>query len=138
MAFKVKLAVGGIIGAVILAALFLIPTNDFFGIDSHSSESPSPIIVLNSNPDGFEINPIICATRSDFIEFQFDVTNKLDKDYLLEIHLVQNNIDDQNLSRQAILVETVAGKTTFENYTMPLESDMNTCVIELKSSDEIN
>jgi len=138
VASKVKLAMGGIIGAVMLVALFFIPTNDFFGIDSHSSESPPPIVVLNNHPDDFEINPISCATRSDFIEFQFDIANKLDKDYLLEIHLVQNNIDDQNLSRQAILVKTVAGKTTFENYIMPLESNMNTCVIELKSSDEIN
>lgn len=138
MVSRVKLAIGGIIGMVILVVLFFIPTNEFFGIDSHSSESPPPIVVLNNYPDDFEITPISCTENFDSIEFQFSVANNLDKDYRLGIHLVQNDNKNQTLAKQAILVETVAGKTTFENHHMPLDSRLNSCGIELKRSEEIN
>ena len=136
MTSKIKLAMGGIIGTVILVALFFIPTSEF-GINSHSSESPPPIVVMSSYPDDFEITPISCAEDSDSIEFQFSIANNLDKDYRLEMILAQYDIEDQPLAKQAILVETLAGKTKFEKYLMPLDSRLYSCGIELKHSEEI-
>ena len=135
MASRAKLAAGGIIGAAIIAALFFIPTSEF-GIGSRSSESPPPIVVLSSNPDDFEVNPISCARVSDLVDFQFSVTNKLDKDYRLEMVLVQYDREEQPLAMQGILVEIPAGETVFEKRQMPLDSRLYSCGIELKSSEE--
>lgn len=136
MISKAKIAVGGIIGLVILVALFFIPTSDF-GIDSHNSESPPPIVVMSSYPDDFEITPLSCAEKSGSIEFEFSVANNLDKDYRLEIILAQYDHENQPLAMQAILVEAIAGETIFEKYQMSSDSRMYSCGIELKHSEEI-
>ncbi len=135
--YSTKLIIGGIVGAVIFVALFFIPTNQFFGIDSYNTESPPPIVVLSNYPESFEIIPIKCTTKSDTVEFQFNVENKLDENYRLEIHLVLNDINNESLSRQAILIETHSGETTFESHQTPYNSDMTTCTIELKHSEKI-
>lgn len=136
MIYKVKIAIGGIIGLAILVALFFIPTSEF-GIDSHNSESPPPIVVMSSYPDDFEITPISCTEKSDSIEFEFSVTNNLDKDHRLEIILAQYDREDQPLAMQAILVEVIAGETVSEKYAMSSDSRMYSCGIELKHSEEL-
>ena len=137
MPSKSKYVVGGIIGAVILVSLFFIPTNEFFGIRSYNPESPPPIVVLSNNPDDFEIEPAKCAVESDKVEFQFDVKNNLDEDYRLEIHLVLNDKNERNLSKEAILVEAHAGQTATINHQAPFNPDFVTCQIELKRSEKI-
>jgi len=134
---QTKLVVGGVIGAIILVILFFIPTNEFFGTDSYNSESPPPIVVLNNYQDDFEITPTSCTRNSDSIEFQFSIANNLDDDYRLEIHLVLNDNQDQLIAKQAILVETYAGETTFEKYQMPLDSRLYSCGIEMKHFEEV-
>ena len=124
------------IGIIILAVLFFIPTGEF-GIDSHSSESPPPIVVMSSYPDDFEIIPISCAEESGSIEFEFSIASNLDKDYRLEIILAQYDREDQPLAMQAILVETIAGETIFEKHPMSSDSRLYSCGIELKRSEEI-
>jgi len=56
---------------------------------------------------------------------------------MLETHLVLNDNKDQAIAKQAILVETSAGKTTFEKYQMLLDSRLNSCGIEMKRFEEI-
>lgn len=132
MSFKSQLVIGVAIGTAILIGLFFIPVNEFAGIASQHSESPPPILVLSNYQEDFEITPISCAIKSDIVEFQFSVENKLDEDYRLEIHLVLNDKNEENLSRDGILIETHAGKTTLENHSIQFNSDMETCGIELK------
>lgn len=56
---------------------------------------------------------------------------------MLETHLVLNDNKDQAITKQAILVETSAGKTTFKKYQMLLDSRLNSCGIEIKRFEEI-
>jgi len=137
MKTRTKLTIYGIVGGIILVSLFFIPINDL-GINSYNSEIPPRVMVLSSQPDDFEITNPSCTKDSEFIQFQFNVENKLDTDYRLEMKLVQNDMNGENLAMQAILVETTAHNTTFENHQMPLESEMHTCVIELKRSEKID
>jgi len=136
MKTRTKLTICGIVGAIILVSLFFTPINDL-GIGSSNSELPPRVMVLSSQPDDFEITNPSCTKDLDFLQFQFNVENKLDTDYRLEMKLVQNDMNNENLAMQAILVETTAHDTTFENHQMILESEMHTCVIELKRSEKI-
>jgi len=135
MKTRTKLILGSVISGAVLVSLFFISSNDL-GINSSNSEILPPVMVLSIQPDDFEITNPTCIKDSEFIKFQFNVENKLDTDYILELHLVQNDIHDENLARQGILVETSAHKTTFENHQMPLEPKMTMCVIELKRSEK--
>lgn len=137
MFFKSQLVIGVAIGAAVLIGLFFIPVNEFAGTASQHSESPPPILVLSSYPEDFEITPIRCAIKSDIVEFQFSVENKIDEDYRLKIHLVLNDKNEENLSRDGILIETHAGKTTLESHSTPFNSDMETCGIELKRAEKM-
>lgn len=121
----------------ILIALYFVPTNEFFGINSYNSKSPLPIVVLSNEPEKFEINPINCSSESDMVEFQFNVENKSDENHRLEIYLVLNNINDENLSKEAILVETLAGQTITVNHEVPFNPDFASCQIELERSEKI-
>lgn len=132
-----SLIVVGIIMAGVLSALFFISTNEFFGINSYNPESPPPIVVLSNEPEKFEIIPNSCLSKSDIVEFQFNVENKLDENYRLEIHLVLNDINNSNLSRETILVETLAGKTITVSHDAPSNPDFVSCQIELKRSEKI-
>jgi len=121
-----------------LTAVFFIPTNQFLGMESYNPESPPPIVVLSNSPDDFGIEPIKCAAESDVVEFQFDVENKLNDDYRLEIHLILNNKNEETLSKEAILVEIQSGETTTVNHQTPFNPDFVMCQIELKRSEKIN
>lgn len=129
---KVKLSIGGIIGGIILVSLLFIPTDEFFGTNSDNSISPPPILVLNNYHDDFEVTSTSCTADSGFVEINFSINNKLDKNYLLELHLLQKGINNEDLSREGIVVKTIAGKTISETHQMPLELGLNICAIEVK------
>jgi len=129
---NVKLSIGVIIGGIILVSLLFIPTDQFFGINSNNSVSPPPILVLNNYHDDFEVISTSCIVDSDFVEINFSINNKLDKNYSLELDLLQKGINNEDLSREGILVETVAGKIRSETHQMPLEPGLNICGIEVK------
>jgi len=137
MSSKSKFIIGGIIGAIILVSLFFIPTNEFFGTSTYNSESPPPIVVLSNHPDDFGIEPVKCTIESNIVEFQFNVENKLEEDYRLEIHLILNDKNEGSLSREAILVETHSGEITTVNHQAPFNPDFVTCQIEIKRSEKI-
>jgi hypothetical protein len=96
-----------------------------------------PTFVLNNYHDDFEVTSISCMINSDFVNFDFNIINKLDNNFLLELHLLQTNINNEDLSREGILVETIAGKTTTKIYQIPLEQELNTCGIEIKRTEII-
>lgn len=136
MKIKTKLGIGGIIGTIILVSLIFIPVN-YLGIEPNGVEIPPRVMVLSNQPDDFEITNPSCTKDSEIVQFQFNIANTLDADYRLEIHLTQNDIDGNNLAKQAILVETTAQDTAFESHQMSLESEMDMCVIELILSEKI-
>ena len=137
MPSKTKFVIGGIVGTIIIIALFLIPTNQFFGVDSNKSESPPPILVLSNNPDDFEINPIKCEKGLEIVEFEFNVQNNLEDDYRLEIHLTLKDENEQDLSKEAKLVEVGAGETTLVTHQAPFNSKMTMCGIQLEDVEKI-
>jgi len=137
VSLKSKLVVGVIIGIGILIGLFFIPANEFIGVNSHSSESPPPILVLSNYPEDFEITPISCMRVSDNVEFQFNIENKLDEDYMLEMHLILNDKNEENLLREGILVKIHAKETTLENHQTLFNPDMKICGIELKRAEKV-
>ena len=137
MNVKSKKFIGGIIGAVILVTLFFIPTNEFTGIKSHSPESPPPIYVASNFYDEFEITPRQCTTEAETVNFDFSIENKIDEDYRLELHLVLIDKNEEDLSREATLVELHSGETKIVTHQTPFNPDMETCGIELKRSEEI-
>jgi hypothetical protein len=133
---KTKYVVGGIIGVIIIVALFLIPANEF-GINSNKSEPPPPILVLSNNPDDFEINPIKCEKELEIVEFEFNVKNNLEEDYRLEIQLTLKDENEQDLSQEAKLVEVGAGDTILVTHQAPYNSKMAMCGIELEDVEKI-
>ena len=136
MSSKTKFVIGGIAGIIIIVALFLIPTNEF-GIEPKNSESPPPILVLSNNPDDFEINPIKCEKGLEIVEFEFNVKNNLEEDYRLEIHLTLKDENEQDLSKEAKLVEVGAGETTLVTHQAPFNSEMDICGIQLEEAEKI-
>ena len=137
MSSKTKFVIGGIAGIIIIVALFLIPTNEF-GIEPKNSESPPPILVLSNNPDDFEINPIKCEKGLEIVEFEFNVKNNLEEDYRLEIHLTLKDENEQDLSKEAKLVEVGAGETTLVTHQAPFNSEMVMCGIQLEDAEKIH
>jgi len=129
---KVKLSIGVIISGIILVSLLFIPTDQFFGTNSNYSISPPPILVLNNYHEDFEVISTSCIVDSDFVEINFSISNKLDKNYSLELHLLQKGINNEDLSREGIIVETVARKIISETHQVPLEQGLNICGIEIK------
>ena len=131
MTSKIKLSVVGIIGGIILVSLLFISTDEVFEINFQNSESPLPVIVLNNYNDLFDVTSISCRVDSSSLEIKFSISNKLDKNYQLELYLLQMGINNENLSRNKILVETTAGKTISETHQVYLQQDLNTCGIEI-------
>ena len=132
MTSKIKLSVVGIIGGIILVSLLFIPTDEFFEINFQNSVSPTPVIVINNYQELFEVTSISCRVDSGFVEIKFSISNKLDKNYQLELNLLQMGINDEHLSRNKILVETIPGQTISETHQMILQQGLSTCGIEIK------
>ena len=131
MSSKTKFVIGGAVSAIILVVLFFIPVNEFSSVDSFDSESPPPIVVLTNYHEDFEITPTSCKPTKDTVEFEFSIQNNLDDDYYLELELALFNENDQDLSREAILVQIEAGQTIHEKHQTFFNPDMKSCVIEL-------
>jgi len=53
------------------------------------------------------------------------------------LHLILNDKNEENLSREGILVEIHARETTLENHQISFNSDMKTCGIELKRAEKV-
>ena len=137
MVTKIKFIIGGIIGVIVLVALFFIPTNEFVGIKSYSPKSPPPVYVASNYYDEFEITPSQCRTEAETVNFDFSIKNNLDEDYRLEVHLVLIDKNEMDLSREAILVEIHSGETKIVTHQTPFNLDMEMCGIELSRAEKI-
>jgi len=112
MTSKIKLSVVGIIVGIILVSLLFISTDEVFEINFQNSESPLPVIVMNNYNELFDVTSISCRVDSGSLEIKFSISNELDKNYQLELYLLQMGINNENLSRNKILVETKSKDTS--------------------------
>lgn len=125
---------------VVIIALMFIPTNDFFGIMPHNSESPSPMMVLESSDDvmmGFKIIPGNCfETSSGLTESQFQITNTNEKDF--EVLLGVSFTDNENiLFEKEVKVTILSGQTINQNHLSDDVYDNPVCVVKIIDWSEI-
>lgn len=140
MPSKTKFVIGGVIGIIIIVALFFIPTNEFFGQSSYNSESPAPMMVLENQDEmnmSFKITPGGCnETKSGLTESQFQVTNTQEKDYDLLIGVSFSN-NESILYEKEIQVRVLAGTTIDQIHLSDKVYDNPICVVQINGWSEI-
>ena len=128
-----------VFAAGISVGLAFLPTNEFFGIDSHNSESPSPMMVLGSQDKikmGFKITPVGCTeTNSGLTESQFRITNTHDKDYDVLIGIMFTD-GDVVLDEKETKVRILAGETIDQIYLSGGVYDNPICVVQINGGYE--
>jgi hypothetical protein len=125
--------------AVIIVLMF-IPTNDFFGINPHNSESPAPMMVLESDEDimmGFKITPRSCnETSSGLTESQFQITNTHESDFEVTIG-VSFTDNDGILFEKKVKEEILSGQTINQSHFSDKAYDNPICVVKILEWSEI-
>lgn len=124
----------------IIAALMFIPSNDFFGIAPHNSESPSPMMVLESEEDvimAFKITPGSCnETPSGLTESKFQITNTNEKNF--EVILGVSFTDNERvLFEKQVKVEITSGQTINQTHLSDDVYDNPVCVVKIIEWSEI-
>ncbi len=124
----------------VIVALIFIPANDFFGIIPHDSESPSPMMVLESSDDvmmGFKITPGNCfETSSGLTESQFQISNTNEKDF--EVLLGVSFTDNENiLFEKQVKVTILSGQTINQIHLSDDVYDNPVCVVKIIEWSEV-
>ena len=135
-----KIAIITIPSLAVIIALIFIPTNDFFGIIPHNSESPSPMMVLENDEDimmGFRIIPGSCnETPSGLTESQFQITNTNEKNF--EVILGVSFTDNEGvLFEKQVKVEILSGQTINQIHLSDDVYDNPVCVVKIIEWSEI-
>lgn len=117
-----------------LLALLVLPENTFFGINSHSSESPSPMEIRTKNNEiigGFEIFPVECMKNSSGLtESHFQITNTHDEDYGVKIGILFTN-NDAVLYEKEVDVVIMAGHTINQVHKSDFAYENPVCVVQI-------
>ena len=125
--------------AGVLLALMFIPVNEFAGIDSYHPESPSPMMIFESNDEimkGFKITPIGCSeTASGLTESRFQVTNTHNKDYDVKVGILFTN-NDGILYEKEVIVRILAGQTITQTHLSDDTYDNPICVVQFNGWSE--
>ena len=124
----------------IIIGLIFIPTNDFFGINPHNSESPSPLMILESSEDvimGFKIIPGSCfETPSGLTESQFQVTNTHEDDF--DVNLGVSFTDNESiLFEKQVKVRILSGQTITQVQLSDEVYDNPVCVVKIIGWSEV-
>lgn len=124
----------------ILIALFFIPINEFFGINSYNEESPSPIMILENSDDilmGFKITPIGCVeTSSGLTESQFQITNTHEGNFLVKVKISFTD-NEKVLYEKQESIEILSGQTINQNQLSDKVYDNPICVVQIVDWSEI-
>ena len=135
-----KIAIITISSLAVIIALIFIPTNDFFGITPHNSESPSPMMVLENDEDimmGFRIIPGSCnETSSGLTESQFQIKNINEKNFevILGISFTDN---EEVLFEKQVKVEILSGQTINQIHLSDDVYNNPVCVVKIIEWSEI-
>jgi len=88
---------------------------------------------LRTDSKFFKVDIIDCSVVGiDSRELEYSITNTLDKNYRLELALLQTDINGDILDERRALVDILGGQTIHAKQLMSYVPEMNTCVIQIK------
>jgi len=88
---------------------------------------------LRTDSKFFKVDIIHCSVVGiDSRELEYSITNTLDKNYRLELALLQTDINGDILDERRALVDILGGQTIHAKQLMSYVPEMNTCVIQIK------
>jgi len=89
--------------------------------------------ILRSDSKFFKVDIIDCRVVSiDSRELEYRITNTLDKNYRLELALLQTDINGDILDERRVQVDILGGQIIHAKQLMSYVPEMNTCVIQIK------
>ena len=89
--------------------------------------------ILRSDSKFFKVDIIDCRVVSiDSRELEYRITNTLDKNYRLELALLQTDINGDILDERRARVDILGGQIIHVKQLMSYVPEMNTCVIQIK------
>ncbi len=89
--------------------------------------------ILRTDSKFFKVDIIDCRViGTDSRELEYNITNTLEKNYRLELALLQTDIDGDILDERRARVDILGGQTIHAKQLMSYVPEMNTCVIQIK------
>ena len=89
--------------------------------------------ILRTDSNFFKVNIIDChVVGIDSRELEYNITNTLEKNYRLELALLQTDINGDILDERRVQVDILGGQTIHAKQLMSYVPEMNTCVIQIK------
>ena len=89
--------------------------------------------ILRTDSNFFKVNIIGChVVGIDSRELEYSITNTLEKNYRLELALLQTDINGDILDERRARVDILGGQTIHAKQLMSYVPEMNTCVIQIK------
>ena len=93
---------------------------------------PDPEI-LRTNSKFFNVDIIDCRVVGiDSRELEYSITNTLDKNYRLELALLQTDVNGDTVDERRVQVDILGGQTIHAKQLMNYVPEMNTCLIQIK------
>ena len=115
-----KLIIVGIVigvGLAVWASLIIIPDPE----------------ILRTNSKFFNVDIIDCRVVGiDSRELEYSITNTLDKNYRLELALLQTDVNGDTVDERRVQVDILGGQTIHAKQLMSYVPEMNTCLIQIK------
>jgi len=88
---------------------------------------------LRTDSKFFNVDIIDCRVVGiDSRELEYSITNTLDKNYRLELALLQTDINGDIVDERRVQVDILGGQTIHAKQLMSYVPEMNTCVIQIK------
>jgi len=88
---------------------------------------------LRTDSKFFNVDIIDCRVVSvDSRELEYSITNTLDKNYRLELALLQTDINGDTVDERKVQVDILGGQTIHAKQLMSYVPEMNTCLIQIK------
>ncbi len=89
--------------------------------------------ILRTDSKFFKVDIIDCRViGTDSRELEYSITNTLEKNYRLELALLQTDINGDILDERRARVDILGGQTIHAKQLMSYVPEMNTCVIQIK------
>jgi hypothetical protein len=88
---------------------------------------------LRTDSKFFNVDIINCRVVGiDSRELEYSITNTLDKNYRLELALLQTDINGDTVDERRVQVDILGGQTIHAKQLMSYVPEMNTCLIQIK------
>jgi len=88
---------------------------------------------LRTDSKFFNVDIIDCRVVGvDSRELEYSITNTLDKNYRLELALLQTDINGDTVDERRVQVDILGEQTIHAKQLMSYVPEMNTCLIQIK------